>query len=93
MPFIPALGRTKPARGGRFRVSDTSRRDENTQRHDRLVHTGFIAIPATPIVVIAIPNWNPWDAWQSWIASAVLTGLMVISRLVWNFATQRHLTV
>lgn len=86
MTFSPDLSGPKPPRRRPFRSLDHNRRDEITQRHGRVVHIEYVAIPAVPVVLISLPA--PAD-WTEWVLSAGAAALALLGRLAWNFVTHR----
>lgn len=81
MKSSPNLRGFKPPRRRPFRVFDTNRRDGNSQRHERMVHIPFIAVPALPVIVIA----SPFSGAESLLVSAATATAAAIGRLAWNF--------
>lgn len=82
MRSSPNPGGPKPPRRRLFRAFDTNSRDENSQRHGRMVHIPFVAMPALPVIVIATPSPYTGESLLASLAAAFAAG---IGRLVWNF--------
>jgi hypothetical protein len=47
----------------------------------------FIAVPALPLIVIAVPSTGTW---HSLLASAAAACAAAIGRLVWNFVVHER---
>lgn len=82
MRSSPNPGGPKPPRRRLLRAFDTNSRDENSQRHGRMVHIPFVAMPALPVIVIATPSPYTGESLLASLAAACAAG---IGRLVWNF--------
>lgn len=87
MRSSPNPGGPKPPRRRLFHAFDTNSRDENNQRHGRMVHIPFVAMPALPVIVIATPSPYTGESLLASLAAAFAAG---IGRLVWNFFTHER---
>lgn len=85
MRSSPDPSEFKPPRRGLSRLFDTNSRDEIRQRHGRMVHISFVAIPVLPVIVIASP---PTTWWEPVLASAASGLATAMGRLVWNYVVQ-----
>lgn len=85
MRSSPGPDRTKPPRRRPFRAFDTNSRDENSQRHERMVHIPCFIADERPGSTDAFAVHAAEEGFRLLIEPVVTARTPDIWRLVWNF--------